>query len=315
MSIVKVLFLVILALIPALAGATQPTITFHSVTNDTDLDSYTHGLRLSEVTFEEQPWLTEDDLVSWDVSSGYIFLAGDRGQYLKKFDVSLSGGGYLGFSFKLFVVLVNGEPCFIGEFHSAVSSMAPRYPFIGDMSMHWAPVDALVMNAKTWDPKFVTALKDLGLYRGGLEVILTDVRLENNEALSKTTVAFDVELTNRDQGDLMILDPDRMVPGFHGYRPWLFVEAVGSNRNKIPEQMRRPGGINPFDQEWLVKMPAGRELRFTLTREIELLEPGTYDCRLLFPGPRDTGGQELDIGDARLWYGQVVSNDMVVQLK
>ena len=315
MQIAKMIILVTIVLFPVSSVATQPTIAFHTITNDVDLEAYRHDLELSELTFEEEPWLTDSDIVTWDVSSGWIFLAGDKGKYIEKFDSSLSGGGYLVSHFKLFVVLIKGEPCFIGEFHSVVSSMIARYPFIRDISLRSAPSDALVMHSRTWDPKFVEALQGLGLYRGGLEVIVTDVRLKNNEAPSKSTIEFDIELTNRDHDDLMILDPDLVAPDFNGFRPWLFVELAGSKKNQVSEQMRRPGGRNEFNKEWLIRVPANGTFRSTLKHEIEHLDPGTYNCHLIYPGPRNVEKGDMGFGNARIWYGQVHSNEVRVRLE
>jgi len=315
MHVIKMILLAATVLSPVASGAKHPTIAFHTITNKIDIEAYRYELELSELTFEDNPWLTEADMVTWDVSTGHVFLARNKWSYLGKFDASLSGKGYLGGHFKLFAVLVNGEPCFIGEFHSAVSSMAPRYPFIGDISLRSSPADALVMHSKTWDPKLIEALQDLGLYRAGLDVKLTDVRLENNETLSKTSIEFDIELTNRDPDDLMVLDPYLMAPDFNGYRPWLFVELAGSNRNQVSEQMRRPGWQNEFHKEWLVRMPAGGTLRTTLIREIEHLDPGTYKCHLIYPGPRDVGSGDMGFGSARLWYGQIHSNEIEVRVE
>ena len=315
MSFAKVFLGVSVILSLVAPASAQPVIAFHTITNDIDIEAYGHHLELSELTFEEEPWLTDSDIVTWDVSSGWIFLAGDKWKYLEKFDPSLSGGDYLSCHFKLFVVLVKGEPCFIGELHSIVSSLPVRYPSIDNMSLRFSPSDALVMHSGTWDPKFVEALQGLGLYRGGLEVIVTDVRLINNEALSKSAVEFDIELTNRDHDDLMVLDPDLMAPDFNSFRPWLFVELAGSNKNEVSEQMRRPGGRNEFNKEWLIRVPANGTFRSTLKYEIEHLDPGTYNCHLIYPGPRDVGNGDMSFGNARIWYGQVHSNEVKVRLE
>ena len=124
-----------------------------------------------------------------------------------------------------------------------------------------------------------------------------------------------IELTNRDHDGLMVLDPNLMAPDFNGYRPWLFVELVGSNRNQVSEQMKRPGWKNEFHKEWLVRMPAGGTLRTTLIREIEHLDQGTYKCHLIYPGPRDVGGGDMGFGSARLWYGQIHSNEIEVRVE
>ena len=315
MSFAKVFLGVSVILSLVAPASAQPVIAFHTITNDIDIEAYGHHLELSDLTFEEEPWLTDSDIVTWDMSSGHIFLAGDKWRYLEKFDSSFSGKGYLPYHFKLFVVLVNGEPSFIGEFHSAVSSMAPRYPSIGDMGLRMAPDNALVMRSKSWDPKFVEALQDLGLYRAGLKVVVTDVRIKTDETRSKSTIEFDIMLTNGDSDELMILDPGLMAPDFDGYRPWILVELEGSNKHLVSEQMKRPGWRNEFNKDWLVRMPANGTLRSTLTYEIEHLDPGTYNCHLIYPGPRDVGNGDMSFGNARIWYGQVHSNEVKVRLE
>jgi hypothetical protein len=315
MNSAKVLLPVLVILVSISSASAQPDIAFHTITNDLDIESYRRNLALSELTFDEDPWLTDSDIVTWDVSSGWIFLAGDKWTYLKEFDSSLSAKGYLEKHFKLFVVLVKGELCFIGEFHAAVSSMSPRYPFIGDIDLRFSSSNALVMRSRTWDPKLVGALQDLGLYRGGLEAKLTGVRIINNEALSKSSIEFDIELTNLDPGELMVLNPDLMVPDFHGFRPWLFVEPAGSNRNQISEQMKRPGGFNEFHKDWLIRVPSKGTLKRTLIREIEHLDSGTYNCHLIYPGPRDVGNGDMGFGSARIWFGQFHSNEVEVRLE
>ena len=315
MSFTKVILGLFVILSSVASASAQPAIAFHTITNDIDIEAYRHDLELSELIFEEEPWLTDSDIVTWDVSSGWIFLLEDKWKYLEKFDSSFKGKGYLQNHFKLFVVLVKGAPCFIGEFHSVVSSIAPRYPSISDIGLRFTPNDALVMHSRTWNSKFVEALQDLELYRAGLEVTVTDVRLKNIDALSKSTVEFDIELTNRDPVDLMILDPGLIAPDFNGFRPWLFVELVGSNSNQVSEQIRRPGGRNEFNQEWLIRLPANGTYHSTLIREMEHLDPGTYNCHLIYPGPRDVGDGDMGFDNARIWYGQVHSNEVKVPIE
>lgn len=315
MPIKAVIFWMFIFLSSVASAGEKSTIAFHKITDEIDSVAYRHDLELSELTFEEEPWLTDADIVTWDGSTGWIFLTGDKEQFLGKFDSSFSEKKFFSSHFKLFVVVVNGEPCFVGEFHSAVSSVMPRYPSINDIDLLKGPSNAIKIRSRTWDPKLIEALQDLGLYRAGLKVMLTGARIKNSEDFSKARLEYDIMLMNCDRGDLMILDPSLMSPDFEGYRAWFFARRVGTDRDQVSEQMRRPGGFNEFDPSWLVKVPAKGTLSCTLSRETEHLDPGAYTCFLIYPGPRNTADADTEFGDARIWYGQVKSNEIEVKVE
>ena len=163
------------------AAESAPRISFHAITDEIQRKDYRPDLEPDAVHYAAEPWLTDADIVGWDASSGWIFLKGDKWRCLEKIEGAFDDKGYLASFYRLFLVRVDGRPCFIGQLHSVVSSIAPVFPSILDAELKRDPANCIILHARSWDPRLVQALEDLGLYRGGLEVDLKAARLVRSE--------------------------------------------------------------------------------------------------------------------------------------
>ncbi len=71
---------------------------------------------LSNLQLRDEPWLSIDDIDFYDFSTHYIYLK-QRGKALPSWTSP-------------FVVVANGERCYLGQFHSPFSSSLPMSPTI-----------------------------------------------------------------------------------------------------------------------------------------------------------------------------------------
>ena len=121
------------------------------------------------------------------------------------------------------MVVANDQRCYLGCLLGLFSNQ-PEMPYIYDWYVkYYYPKDVLhICRASVVDydvrndPRIRTALKELNLYHGGLKVELNTVDIIYNS--DTATVQYTYTLTNKDQDDLYIFDPDLMGSArFHYY--------------------------------------------------------------------------------------------------
>ena len=61
------------------AAADPPALSFHTITNDDRGEPHRRNRDISGWTYEEDPWLTEADLVAWNLDTGRPSRRGEYG--------------------------------------------------------------------------------------------------------------------------------------------------------------------------------------------------------------------------------------------
>ncbi len=83
---------------------------------------------VEKLTLAEKPWLSDDDILTYNFSKHIIFLNKPLKQIFPQFESS--GELMRALNVKPFVVVANGEACYVAAFHAAYSSLARMTPYI-----------------------------------------------------------------------------------------------------------------------------------------------------------------------------------------
>jgi len=268
---------------------------------------------LDEIELESEPWLAACDIEFYDYSSHCIYLKKPVLEYLELenvFDMSMNP------RFGPFVVIAGGQRCYLGAFHSLLSSTMYRLPTISEGNLSHGPPEMLSISF-AWgdtDPRshseIERVLRDLDLYRGGLAFTLDSLRvLENTD--EGATVEYRCTVTSRDLDGLYVLDAPLMGDRFYQFVPGLML-------HRRPEPSLR---LVPLEKPQLelqldvarqyVLLPAGESLEWNLTLRTNPIPPAEYRCQAGFAngGPDDQPRQRPD---GRIWFGRIRSNELEI---
>jgi hypothetical protein len=210
-----------------------------------------------------------------------------------------------------FTFLNNGEIIYEGSFHPGYSSSMPTGPFI------WSPpvYGTYALKIDNWsrpdkpdvrkDPILINNLNQNNLLHSGLQISATSINIQGSQLTFKFTV------TNQDQTNLMIIDPDKTGPNlFHYFTNGLYIRDLSHNEVFSSNiQHQKPDPWDSWKQEWLSELKSGDSKEFTIIYAIENpLASGEYETSFEFPG-LGKGGQiskdQLYQGNSRIWLGDI----------
>ena len=245
---------------------------------------------LNSLKLESAPWVKSSEIEFYDWSSHTFFLNTEK----KKEN----------YSGRHFVVVSKGERLFAGVFFPMYMSSIPQLPSILPVDDFFYPTD--VIQFGQLGHQFTGDIENLGNFREelllagllheGIQVELTNLKKKN-----QTTILYSFEVTNRDKGNLYILDPDKMgASHFHYVTNGVWFEQ--NNSYYFPEQIPN----EPFEkvpESWYYKLKPGQKIN----RTVELagftsLPSGKLNCRFSFPGSIIKAG-EWKKSDGRIWLG------------
>jgi hypothetical protein len=302
------------------AAADPPALSFHTITNDDRGEPHRRNRDISSWTYEEEPWLTDANLVAWNLDTGRLFLNQEKAGLLGRFDPSFAGVGRFPYPYKLFLVLAEGEPCFVGSFHSMLSSLGPVFPFFGDTDIHMAPPDVIHLRPG-WNstdvqdnPCLREALRQAGLYPAALSTEVQAVRVSDAEAPPGSRIECDILLANPGPDPLVILDPGLMDQDFNVYRARVSIWSPEPFESLVDEKIKQPEGSASLGDEWLTVLPAGGTLTATLVRKVERLPSGHFRCRVDYPGLSGLTEYDTDFGGKKVFYGEARSPEFEIEI-
>ena len=287
------------------AAADPPALAFHAVTGGWSSEAYRSGAAPVGLEYAEQPWLTDQDIAAWDLSSHWIYLKRDKRELLERFGATPAAGPGRE---KPFVILVRGEVCLVAEFHSGVDGRNRPFPHFDAISLGYQPDDVIVLNRGTGEqddrlrPCLVEVLQELGLARMGLGVAIENVWVSHPPGRNHAMTECEISLTNRGTEDLMIPDPSRLGDQFY-YLGWgLRLTSRDDPKRAIyrPVDGLMAGGLR--HQNYLVLLPAGATIHRTLVKATDRVPPGVYVCEFEFPG---MPGNSRSAGGISIWHGVV----------
>jgi hypothetical protein len=265
---------------------------------------------LSQLELQDEPWLSIDDIDFYDLSTHCI--------YLKEDWPSLGVDTRMSFTIP-FVVVANGERCYLGYFNSPVSSWLPRTPVIysfPDFGLY--PKDVIYISNRSIDSSSVDLRNDERIRNALLQSnkLCLGVRVELNDvefiSQSETaTLSYTFTVTNDSDDTLYVPDPDKMGSGlFHYYTNGvLLYKPDGSHFWSEHKTTNPPETHDGWDVKWFTRLGSDKSMKRTvILNGYPDIPKGTYSCYFTYSGPNHIEKSKRMLSDGRLWIGEVLSS-------
>ncbi len=155
------------------------------------------------------------------------------------------------------------------------------------------------------DPRIIQSLKAKDILHSGL---VAEIRSLD---ISGTLARLSIIVTNMDQSDLLILDPDKMGHRlFHYFTNGLYLRDM--TRTKIIStvlEFQTPVPWNGLSKDWLTQLSPGASKMFTVTYTFEeAVTPGSYSAWFVYPGlSSQVDLNELIQTSGRIWLGDITA--------
>lgn len=216
-----------------------------------------------------------------------------------------------------FTFKADGENIYSGTFWPAYSSSMPSEPFISTSPFLYGNYALKIQKGFSEkpdirnDPRLIAILKDQNLLHSGLAISASSIEITG------TNLTFKFTITNHDQSDLMIIDPDKTGPNlFHYFTNGLYINDMNHSEafsSTIAPQI--PDPWNSWKLDWLSELKAGDSKQFIINYTINTpLNKGEYYATFSFPGLgfQVTKDQLLQ-GNNRIFLGDIqVANKITI---
>ncbi len=251
-------------------------------------------LELSKLELQDDPWLSVDGIEFYDFSTHCIYLKEDIRSLFGSDTITVFSNVHG----KPFVVIADGERCYLGSFHSGFSSWLPEGPRIRYIDCWMYPSDAIhidqavgfnAADASAFDDvrndiRIRNSLLSQNKLHAGLQIELNNVDVINQPDTS--TVVYTFTITNKDVDDLYAPDPELMVNNlFHYYTNGVTFD----NGHHYYSEYKSVTGPDPFyswNIEWFTKIQSGHSIQRTVTlKGYPNIPVGNYYCWFIYSGP------------------------------
>ena len=210
-----------------------------------------------------------------------------------------------------FSVLADGEKIYKGVFWPSYFSSLPHGPYISSfpsfypeyaLRIEFISIDDQPEDTRN-DPRIISALKEHGLLHSGLSVSINSISLKG------TQLNFNFTVTNKDETDLLILDPEKTGPNlFHYFTNGLFIRTLTYEEVfSSSVQVEIPSPWDSWKPGWLSELKSGEFRQFYINYTIgSSIDPGVYLASFEFPGLAfQVARDQLWQGNNRIWLGDV----------
>lgn len=261
-----------------------------------------------------------------DTSSSDVFLKTEKGLEYKLSDIDLYDSSTCIFYFKRaheelkeiehqpFSFLENGDTIYSGDFWPAYFNSLPNGPFIWTPSLYGTyvlKIDFMSFNKpdirNTY--RMISLLKKRGLLHSGLSVKYNSIIADG------TSLTFSFTVTNNDQADLLILDPDKMgIRLYHYFTNGLTIRD--NNFNEVYScniDAESPVPWNSWNPDWLSLLKSGDSRKFTINYSIKnQISSGNYVAYFEYPGLScQVLREQLYQGNSRIWLGDIFMKENI----
>jgi hypothetical protein len=262
-----------------------------------------------------------DRLVN-DPNDEYIFKTNDGLEYMYS-DFELYDSSTHIFYFKTnqpefkteisstFSLLANGEEIYKGVFRPSYSSSLPQGPYISSSPSFYPDytfrielitIDDQPQDSRN-DPRLIAALEKHKLLHSGLSAEIKDIIINGFH------LTFSFIITNKDNSELLILDPEKMGPKLFHYftNAPVFYNITQKKVFSYNTDFQAPSPWNSWSKDWLSELKSGDSRQFTFDYTINsLLTPGDYKVSFEFPGlSHQITKDQLFQNNKRIWLGDI----------
>ncbi|UCD38090.1 MAG: hypothetical protein JSW54_00980 [Fidelibacterota bacterium] len=270
---------------------------------------------LSQLDLQGSPWLCISDMEFYDYSTHCIYLKDDFSSLFGSDSITVFSS-VLGVPF---VVVANGERCYLGSFWSMLSSLGTRCPTIEDIELWFYPSDVIHINDGDRSPLSAypdvrdqqcirEGLQSYDKLHEGLRIDLEGVEVINQPDTS--TVRYTFRIINEDIDDLYVPDPELMGSAlFHYYTNGIVLDNGEHSYRSEYKSVEGPDSFWDWDPGWFVRIESQSSIRRTVTlRGYPPIPEGNYSCWFVYAGPTNIEREARMLSDGRLWLGEVVSD-------
>ena len=279
---------------------------------------------LKQLKLSPIPWLCDEDIRFYDWSSHCIYLKKDKTHFFPNWENNKFNEFPPEWADKPFVVVENGNRCYTGYFESVFSHYWIA-PSIWDFMNSRYPRDVLFIDW-TWlyhdypqnNPNVKNALMNAGLYHGGISVTFdtTDAILDIENA-DTSTVTYKFTITNNDEDDLYVIDPDKTGSDlFHWFTNGLTFQNIETNKIYEPRWRKyvEPPSRDYWSPDWFTKLKSGHSIQRTVVlKGYPYFPTGEYIFQFMYDGQISGMEKEVrELADGRYWLGPTRSNILVM---
>jgi len=273
---------------------------------------------LSELVLRDRPWIAAADIERYDWSSHYVYLN-------RQVPIPVPAGQkHILLRGTPFVVVADGQRCYLGALWSPVSSFSPagNVAMVNDVFGGELDRLAITWHSVLWpgeartdpraNPQVSKALRRQGVFHAGLQCSLDKVRVEHKGGAS--SVIYTYTLRNSDEDDLYVLDPQRIDPAFfHDFQNGVWGRDVDDgtrfawpNPRKVGPQ---PTPWGKLDMAWFSRLKKGEAMTRTVSMDaLPRVFAGKYECEFAYRGYSGAVTKEqLQLRDGRIWLGRITA--------
>lgn len=210
-----------------------------------------------------------------------------------------------------FTFFDEGEPVFSGSFWPGYLSSTPTGPVI--FSCPFA-LQNFALKLDTWGyeqrsslntGRLMSLLSRHNLLHSGVGI--SDAILD----ISGSELVFSFTVTNADQSNLLIIDPEKTGHGLYRYfTNGLSIYDPATNNVVFTNNIQHEAPVpwNSWSMNWLSELEPGESKVFTFTYTLSTAPaPGEYTIVFEIPGLSfQVAEDELYQGNARIWLGEVI---------
>lgn len=214
-----------------------------------------------------------------------------------------------------FTFIDRGDPIYTGSFWPGYSSLGPSGPFIMSPPSF---MGNYALEIENWhsdkpdvriDPRMIDILKQNNLFHSGLAISSSSIQITGTQLTFKFTV------TNKDQSDLLIIDPEKTGQNlFHYFTNGLYIYDLSHNEVfSSTIQIQKPDPWNSWKMDWLSELKSGDSKEFTINYTLNnLINAGEYYSTFAFPGlAYQVTKDQLWQGTSRIWLGDIEMIKMI----
>ena len=268
----------------------------------------------SDFKLKGEPWLTDEDIEFYDWASHCIYLKISKEDLFPQYGDAI----YIieNFRNKMFIVAVDGEICYPAFFNYGGYFRIPEldldavlmYP---DDVLRIKWTGALDIDRRN-NEKVKAILIQEGLFHAGLEVRLDSVTIMENADTS--TVEYTFTLTNNDEDNLYIFDPE-LTSSFHYFMNGPVYRTVEEGNLGL-SKYRTIVHWDSWDPAWYSMLESGKSLtRTVLLRAYPYFLPGMYQFHFFYSGPMAISREDRYTTDGRYWLGRIESNYFTISIE
>lgn len=297
--------------------------------NDTLKMKDVYDKKLDDLVLSSEPWLDEDDIRFYDWSSHCIYLKKDKTYFIpdwvkgERFNVFPAE-----WADKPFVVTANGKKCYLGYFSRVeLSTQYWIVPMMEDIAANnLYPLDVIVIDwiwlyhdtpQNNQDVK--NALINSGLYQGGISVTFdtTDAIL-NIENADTSTITYKFTITNDDEDDLYVIDPDKTGSGlFHRFTNGPVFKNLDTGKLYESRWKKTVKPAENWSSDWFTKLKSGQSIQRTVVlKGYPFFPTGEYIFEFKYSCPPSNMENEArELSEECYWLGVTRSNILVWNFK